>query len=233
MSLRYEFEPLHFDRKFNCVADAAVDSKGRIFVMTDKTPAMTVLDANGQFLYDWPAEAIVGAHGVFIDKDDFVYCADSGNHTVSKFTTEGERIFQLGNPGIPSDSGCINGNFKTIKRGAGPFNVPSKVTVSDEGEIFFNRWLWKFQNTPLFTGRSIGPFLGRTGRRPRPAAYSPWHRCFCRRQGLCGRQREQQSADLFRGWQTGGYLGEHLSSGWPVRTGRQGLCGGTGLSHLY
>lgn len=136
MSLRYEFEPLHFDRKFNCVAAAAVDFKGRIFVMTDKTPAMTVLDANGQFLYDWPAEAIVGAHGVFIDKDDFVYCADSGNHTVSKFTTEGERIFQLGNPGIPSDSGCINGNFKTIKRGAGPFNVPSKVTVSDEGEIF-------------------------------------------------------------------------------------------------
>jgi len=118
----------------SCVADAAVDSKGNIFAMTGEP--ITVFDPKGKYLYSFGKGLIAGCHGIFIDKDDFVYIADSGDHVVMKFTHDGKLLMTLGNRGVHSDSGAVNGNFKTIKRGAGPFYAPSKVSVSPKGEIF-------------------------------------------------------------------------------------------------
>lgn len=134
--LQYVFEPLDFGMPLTCVPDAAVDSKGNIFTMTDGDMPVVVFDKKGKYLYGWGKGLIGGCHGIFIDRDDYVYVADSGDHVVTKFTPDGRLLLTLGTRGVPSDSGCVGGNFKTIKRGAGPFNVPSKVTVSPKGEIF-------------------------------------------------------------------------------------------------
>lgn len=135
-NLKYVFEPLDFGMALNCVPDAAVDSKGNIFAMVDGKTPILVFDKNGKYLYGWGEGLIGGCHGIYIDSEDFVYCADSGDHVVTKFTPEGKLLMTLGNRGVHSDSGSINANFKTIKRGAGPFYAPSKVTVSPKGEIF-------------------------------------------------------------------------------------------------
>lgn len=97
---------------------------------------VAVFDKDGKYLYGWGQGLIRGCHGLFIDSDDYVYCVDSGDHVVLKFTPEGKLLMTLGKRGVPSDSGCVKGNFKTIRRGAGPFNTPNKVTVSPKGEIF-------------------------------------------------------------------------------------------------
>ena len=135
--LKYEFEPLDFDSgSMGCVADAAVDSNGNIFAMTGGEAPLTVFDSDGKFLYRWGKGLIGGCHGIYIDKEDFVYIADSGDHVVMKFAPGGELLMTLGKRGVHSDSGSVNANFKTIQRGAGPFYAPSKVTSSPAGEIF-------------------------------------------------------------------------------------------------
>jgi DNA-binding beta-propeller fold protein YncE len=134
--MRYELAPLEFEAVLNCVPDAAVDSAGNIFAMTDTETPILVFDRGGKLLRPFGAGVIQGCHGLFIDPEDFVYVADSGDHTVKKFSPAGVLLMTLGSPGVPSDTGCVNGNFKTIRRGAGPFHIPSKVTVSPAGEIF-------------------------------------------------------------------------------------------------
>jgi DNA-binding beta-propeller fold protein YncE len=136
-SLRYEFEPLHFDfQSMGSVVDAAVDSHGNIYAMTGGELPITIFDSSGKFLKGWGKGLIGGCHGIYIDHEDFVYIADSADHVVMKLTPSGELLMTLGNRGVHSDSGSINGNFKTVQRGAPPFYAPSKVTVSPAGEIF-------------------------------------------------------------------------------------------------
>jgi hypothetical protein len=38
-----------------------------------------------------------------------------------KFSPAGKLLMTIGQKGVHSDSGCINGNFKTVIRGSGPF----------------------------------------------------------------------------------------------------------------
>jgi len=134
--LKYVFEPLDFGMPMNCVADAAVNSKGDIFAMVEGEVPILVFNSKGKYLYGWGKGVIAGSHGIFIDADDYIYVADSGDHVVMKFTPDGNLLMTIGTRGVHSDTGSINANFKTIKQSAGPFYAPSKVSVSPKGEIF-------------------------------------------------------------------------------------------------
>ena len=71
-----------------------------------------------------------------------------------KFSPDGRLLMTLGLKGVHSDSGCVNGNFKTVKRGAGPFYSPTKVTVGRSGDIFVTDGYGKrLQEYPVFRGR--------------------------------------------------------------------------------
>jgi sugar lactone lactonase YvrE len=133
--VRFVYEPINYEVWISGCADAAVDSRGHIFALCGPHP-LTIFDQEGKIIGGWPKGLIGGGHGIFIDDQDFVYIIDSGWNVLSKFTVEGRLLMQVGNRGVPSNSGAINGNFKTIKHGAPPFNSPSKVTVSSRGEIF-------------------------------------------------------------------------------------------------
>lgn len=134
--LSYAFEPVEFEIGMDGVADAAADSSGSIYALTGGDQPVSVFDSGGRLLAGWGKGLIREGHGIFIDAEDLIYVADSGDHVVLKFTPGGKLLLTLGNRGVRSDTGCVNGNFKTIRRGAGPFHAPSKVTVSPAGEIF-------------------------------------------------------------------------------------------------
>lgn len=133
--LRYELVPIDFSIPLPGAADVAADSNGFILALAGPGP-IDVFDPEGQLLGTLGEGIVRGGHGLFIDGDDNLYIADSGDHTVKKLSRDGRLLMTLGNPGHPSDTGVVNGNFKTIRRGAGPFNVPDKVCVSAAGEIF-------------------------------------------------------------------------------------------------
>jgi len=133
--MKFEYEPIDFAFWIEGCADAAVDSEDRIFALCGPHP-VTIFDQSGRVVGGWGEGRIGGGHGIYIDAEDYVYVIDSGWNLLHKFTLAGEQLMQVGEKGRHSDTGAVNGNFKTIARGAGPFYSPSKVTVSPRGEIY-------------------------------------------------------------------------------------------------
>ena len=110
------------------VVEVAVDSRDRVYVVSQEPkPCVLVFDREGHFLTAWGEDVFVivgGIHGIWISSQDQVYCTDAMDHTVHKFTTEGELLATLGTPGQPGAPGK-------------PFNMPTKaVVLFPSGEIF-------------------------------------------------------------------------------------------------
>jgi DNA-binding beta-propeller fold protein YncE len=77
-------------------------------------------------------------HNVRISPDGFLYCSDLRDHTVRKFTPEGKLVMTLGTVNVPSETGAEGGNYKTVKRSAGPFNGPTDVAFGPSGELYIS-----------------------------------------------------------------------------------------------
>ena len=136
MKLDYQFCPIKWAFYMENVGGAAVDSQLRIHAATNGDQPISVFDQDGNLVDAWGKGVIQEAHGIYIDRNDCAYVPDSKLHIVMKFSPQHELLLELGTRGVPSDTGVVNGDFKTIQRGAGPFNVPSKVATADNGEVF-------------------------------------------------------------------------------------------------
>ncbi len=87
------------------VADVAVDSKDRVYVLNrGGEHPMIVFDNNGNFLRSW-GEGVFShrPHSVTPGPDDTMYCADDGDHTVRQFTLDGKVLMTIGVPGKPAE----------------------------------------------------------------------------------------------------------------------------------
>lgn len=120
---------------FGEVAGVATGSRSRVFVFSRSEHPMMVFDKNGEFLAAWGEGVFTKAHNVRVSPDGFVFCSDLRDHTVRKFTPEGELVMTLGTQNAPSDTGGDGRNFK-ITRAAGPFNGPTDVAFGPSGELF-------------------------------------------------------------------------------------------------
>jgi len=109
--------------KFTQVAGVAVDSEDKVYVFNRSEHPVIIFDRNGNFLSSWGEGVFKNAHGIHMGTDGHVYLADSGDHTVRKFTLDGELVMTLGTEGVPSEDG-------------GPFNQPTDVAVSSSGHIY-------------------------------------------------------------------------------------------------
>jgi hypothetical protein len=107
---------------FREVAGVATDSRSRVYVFSRSEHPMMVFDREGEFLTSWGEGVFTKAHNVRVSPDGFVYCSDLLDHTVRKFTPEGELLMTLGTANAPSDTGGDGRNSK-IKWSAGPFNA--------------------------------------------------------------------------------------------------------------
>ena len=120
--------------RFGVVSSAAVDSQDNVYVF-QRTPEglIIVFDRQGNFLRSWGAGTFVEAHGIWIGPDDTIYTADSLDHTVRRFTSDGELIWTLGTPGQTGNPGS-------------PFNRPTWAVVAPSGDLYVsdgygqNRW---------------------------------------------------------------------------------------------
>ncbi|NQW18259.1 MAG: hypothetical protein HQ478_12320 [Chloroflexi bacterium] len=117
------------------VAGVAVDSKNRVYVFNRGDHPMAIFEPDGTFIGSWGEDIFNRAHNVFIGPDDSVYAVDAGDHTTRKFTTEGELLMTLGTPNVPSDTG-VTDDYRTIKYGGPPFNVPTKAVLNKDGDLF-------------------------------------------------------------------------------------------------
>jgi DNA-binding beta-propeller fold protein YncE len=100
-----------------------------------------IFDRNGNFIGNWGDGFFARPHGICIGADRAVYCTDDGNHTVSKFTLQGELIRTWGEKAKPSDTGYVNlpefyASLATIKYGGPPFNRPTAVAFSSSRDMY-------------------------------------------------------------------------------------------------
>ena len=127
-------------RTYGDVTGLGTDSQDRVYVFTRPAHPVIVFDTDGHFLGSWGEGTIRRAHGLTVTPDDVVWLTDEGDHTVRKYTLDGRLLQTLGTPGQCSDTGYVGvrgaGYLRTIRRGAGPFNEPTKVAVALTGDLY-------------------------------------------------------------------------------------------------
>ena len=121
---------------FGEVAGVATDSRDRVYVFNRGAHPVIIFDREGNFLSSWGEGRFTRAHGVTIGPDDAVYCSDDLDHTVRKFTTDGKLLLTLGSSGQPSDTGIDGIDYRTIKRVGPPFNRPTNLALSRNGDMY-------------------------------------------------------------------------------------------------
>ena len=104
----------------------AVNSQGHVFVFNRGTHPMIVFDRGGDVVDYWGDGLFTNPHGVTIGPDDEVYCVDSGDSTVRKFSPDGKLLMTLGTPHEPA-----------AKMSGEPFSVPTHVALDKRtGELY-------------------------------------------------------------------------------------------------
>jgi DNA-binding beta-propeller fold protein YncE len=133
-----EWEQLPSGWTHGDVAGVAIDSQDRVYVFNRSDHPVIVYDREGRFLRSWGEGVFTRPHGITIH-DDVVFCADDTDHTVRALTLEGELLWTLGTLNTPSDTGYSpegRANLRSIQRGAGPFNRPTRLAVAPNGDLY-------------------------------------------------------------------------------------------------
>lgn len=119
------------------VDGVAVDSQDNVYLMTRQDARVIVYDREGHFIRSW-GEGIFTprTHGIAIGPDDMVYAVDDGDHTLRKFTPEGEQRMVIGQSGIPSKTGYDGKTHSSVKEAGPPFNRPTDAAIAPDGEIY-------------------------------------------------------------------------------------------------
>ncbi len=118
------------------VVGVATDSRDRVFVFNRGEHPLIVFDRDGTFLESWGEGVFVRPHGIHVGPDDSLYLTDDRDHSIRKFTTDGRLLLTLGTRGVGSDTGCTGSDYRTIRRGAGPFNQPTNLALAPDGSIY-------------------------------------------------------------------------------------------------
>lgn len=145
--LRYEviegWEQLPVGYTHRDVAGVAVDSRDHVLILTRGDARVITYGADGTFLGTFGEGMFTErTHGITVGRDDAVYCVDDGDHTVRKFSSEGELLMTIGTAGIASDTGydptqeSLYAKVASIKRGGPPFNRPTNIAVALSGDIY-------------------------------------------------------------------------------------------------
>ncbi len=138
---RYEvvdgWEQLPADFRHRDVAGVAVDSRDRVYLITRGEPRVIVYEPDGRFVGSW-GEGLFSerTHGITLGPDDAVYCVDDADHTVRKFTPDGQLLLTLGTSNVPSDTGYDGKSLPSIAHGGPPFNRPTNLAVAPSGDLY-------------------------------------------------------------------------------------------------
>src|SRR5712692_11071568 len=82
----------------------AVNSKDQVYALSRNTEnPVLVFDRDGNHRATFGKGTFSNrTHGITVGPDDAIYCTDDGNHTITKWSPEGELLMTIGTPGQPS-----------------------------------------------------------------------------------------------------------------------------------
>jgi len=107
----------------------AVDSQDNIYVLTRGEHPVIVFDRQGNFLRSF-GEGLFSnrTHGLYIAYDDSVLVADDGLHTIQKFSSQGQKLMEIGERNHPAP-----------KWSGQPFNRPTSAAIMpSNGDVYIS-----------------------------------------------------------------------------------------------
>jgi sugar lactone lactonase YvrE len=123
------------------VPGITVGSDDRVYLLTrgscprSSDHPIIVLEPDGTFVRSFGDGMFDFTHAIAIGVDNLLYCVDVSAHRVRVFTIDGDLVRTIAGPVSPSDTGYTT-DFRTILRAAGPFNQPTKMVTSANGDLF-------------------------------------------------------------------------------------------------
>jgi DNA-binding beta-propeller fold protein YncE len=118
------------------VVGIATDADDCAYVFSRGEQPVMVFAPDGRYLRGWGENVFTRPHGITIAPDGSIYCTDDQDHTVRKFSPEGKLLMTLGTSGQPSDTGIDGMDYRTIRRPAGPFNMPCNLAIAPDGGLY-------------------------------------------------------------------------------------------------
>ncbi|ATW25869.1 peptidyl-alpha-hydroxyglycine alpha-amidating lyase family protein [Candidatus Formimonas warabiya] len=118
------------------VPGVAVDANDHVYILSRGKPPVVVMDRKGRLLEQFGNDGFGRAHAAYLDESGTFFCVDDAGHAVYRFDAGRKVDFTLGNKGVPSDTGCVNKDYKTITHGGGPFNYPTDLVIAKDGSIY-------------------------------------------------------------------------------------------------
>lgn len=162
--------------EFLSLSGVAVDNTGAVYVTDSVQKRVQVFSGQGVFLRSWGGitgqgdgqfSPFQGPHGIAIDASRNVYVADTGNHRIQRFTSNGVFTGWLG--GCTSGTRCIppprlhseafdcraaTCSSAAAGTGEGQFSLPFGLTFDGNDNLFvvdtFNNRVQKFDRTGRF-----------------------------------------------------------------------------------
>lgn len=104
VQVRYGEEPASMPAGWNFgrVSAVATDAGGDVYVFhraAKGVDPLVIFDDKGHYKKSWGKGTFSNPHGIRIDKAGNVWLVDNGDHTVRKFTKDGELLMMVGKPG--------------------------------------------------------------------------------------------------------------------------------------
>ncbi|WP_062351821.1 peptidyl-alpha-hydroxyglycine alpha-amidating lyase family protein [Herbidospora yilanensis] len=124
------------------VTDVAIGPGDQVFLFTRFDHQVLVYEPDGAFVRAWGRGVFTLPHALTVGPDGSVYCVDAGDHSVRRFTPEGELLQTIGTPGEPSDTGYTSEGptrvhrVERVRRPAGPFNRCTDLAVGPDGDLY-------------------------------------------------------------------------------------------------
>ncbi|GAA0440679.1 hypothetical protein Acor_12400 [Acrocarpospora corrugata] len=119
-----------------------VDAEDRVYLFTRFDHQVLVYERDGTFVRSWGLGLFTLPHGLTVGPDGSVYCVDAGDHTVRRFTPDGELLLTIGTPGEASDTGYTSDGparvhrVERVRRPGGPFNRCTDLAVGPDGDLY-------------------------------------------------------------------------------------------------
>lgn len=122
---------------FKEIAGISVDACDQIYVLTRTEAPVVVMNKDGEILETFGQGIFKRAHGLYRDRDGFLFGVDDGDHAVYKFSPDKELIMTIGTKGTASDTGYVSKEYKNeVLKAAGPFNRPTRLTADEDGNLY-------------------------------------------------------------------------------------------------
>ena len=165
---------------WNHAVGVGIDAQDRVFVYNRSDHPMIVLDTDGNVLDSWGEGMFGSAHHLEVGPDGSLYTTDIGNHTVRKWTPDGQLLMTLGDPGNPPE-----------RMSGDPFNAPTDVAIAADGTIYVSDGYGNARIHHFHRDRRAYPIVGRARRRAGAIPHPAQRLLGQHRQRVRGRPRKQ------------------------------------------